>query len=65
MGGLLGADDDTACWRPLGSRPPGRDLLTQPAYFVSQIPGCRIPSIEFLEPSPELAYIIGVVAGDG
>ncbi|MEM3398828.1 MAG: LAGLIDADG family homing endonuclease [Nitrososphaerota archaeon] len=27
--------------------------------------GIRIPSVEFLEPSPELAYIIGVVAGDG
>ncbi|MEM2496739.1 MAG: LAGLIDADG family homing endonuclease [Nitrososphaerota archaeon] len=27
--------------------------------------GRRIPSIEFLEPSPELAYVIGVVAGDG
>ncbi len=27
--------------------------------------GCRIPSIDLLEPSPELAYVIGVVAGDG
>lgn len=27
--------------------------------------GCRIPSMDFLEPSPELAYVIGVVAGDG
>ncbi|MEM3570305.1 MAG: LAGLIDADG family homing endonuclease [Candidatus Jordarchaeales archaeon] len=27
--------------------------------------GCRIPSVDFLEPSPELSYIIGVVAGDG
>ncbi len=25
----------------------------------------RIPSIEFLKPSPELAYIIGTVIGDG
>ncbi|MEM0481933.1 MAG: hypothetical protein QXM16_03470 [Nitrososphaerota archaeon] len=25
----------------------------------------RIPTIDFLEPSPELAYVIGVVAGDG
>ena len=27
--------------------------------------GCRIPSINFLEQSPELAYVIGVVSGDG
>ncbi len=27
--------------------------------------GCRIPSIKFLKPSPELSYVIGVVAGDG
>ncbi len=27
--------------------------------------GCRIPSIDFLEPSSKLAYVIGVVAGDG
>ncbi|MEM2280338.1 MAG: LAGLIDADG family homing endonuclease [Nitrososphaerota archaeon] len=27
--------------------------------------GTRIPSIGFLKPSKELAYIIGVVAGDG
>ncbi|MEM0481447.1 MAG: hypothetical protein QXM16_00955, partial [Nitrososphaerota archaeon] len=27
--------------------------------------GTRIPSIRFLKPSKELAYIIGVVAGDG
>ncbi|MEM0079050.1 MAG: LAGLIDADG family homing endonuclease [Nitrososphaerota archaeon] len=27
--------------------------------------GCRIPSIEFLEPSPELSQVIGTVAGDG
>ncbi len=27
--------------------------------------GIRIPSIEFLRPSESLAYIIGVVAGDG
>jgi len=27
--------------------------------------GCRVPSIEFLEPSPELACVIGAVAGDG
>ena len=26
---------------------------------------CRIPSISFLKPSPELAYIIGTVCGDG
>ncbi len=27
--------------------------------------GCRIPSIDFLEKTPELAYVIGVVSGDG
>ncbi len=27
--------------------------------------GIRIPTIDFLKPSPKLAYIIGVVAGDG
>ncbi|MEM0078915.1 MAG: LAGLIDADG family homing endonuclease [Nitrososphaerota archaeon] len=27
--------------------------------------GIRIPSIDFLEPSPELSQVIGVVAGDG
>lgn len=27
--------------------------------------GARIPTIDHLEPSPELAYVIGVVAGDG
>jgi len=27
--------------------------------------GITIPSVEFLRPSKELAYIIGVVAGDG
>ncbi|MCF8885693.1 MAG: hypothetical protein L4877_07915 [Aigarchaeota archaeon] len=27
--------------------------------------GCRAPSIDFLEPSPELSQAIGVVAGDG
>ncbi len=27
--------------------------------------GCRVSSVEFLEPSPELSQVIGVVAGDG
>ncbi|MEM4180523.1 MAG: hypothetical protein QXW50_02400 [Nitrososphaerota archaeon] len=27
--------------------------------------GCRIPSMDFLEKSPELTYIMGVVSGDG
>jgi len=27
--------------------------------------GCRVSSIEFLEPSPELSQVIGTVAGDG
>jgi intein-encoded DNA endonuclease-like protein len=27
--------------------------------------GIRIPTIDFLDPSPELAYVIGVVVGDG
>ncbi len=31
----------------------------------SPLNGCRIPSIDFLEPTTELAYIIGVVTGDG
>ncbi|MEM3570309.1 MAG: hypothetical protein QXI20_12390 [Candidatus Jordarchaeales archaeon] len=30
-----GGYDDTACWRPLGSRPPGCDLLANP-------PGCGL-----------------------
>ncbi|MEM4373620.1 MAG: hypothetical protein QXI97_01305 [Nitrososphaerota archaeon] len=31
----------------------------------SPLNGIRIPSVEFLKPSKELAYVIGVVAGDG
>jgi len=27
--------------------------------------GCRVPSVKFLEPSPELSQVIGTVAGDG
>ena len=31
----------------------------------SPLNGIRIPSVEFLKPSEDLAYVIGVVAGDG
>ncbi|MEM4527173.1 MAG: LAGLIDADG family homing endonuclease, partial [Nitrososphaerota archaeon] len=33
--------------------------------ICSPFNGIRIPSIDFLEPSPELSQVIGVVAGDG
>lgn len=56
-------------WRKIkelyGVAPSLSTILTWCKGKRSPYNGSRMPSIDFLKPSPALAYIIGVVAGDG
>jgi intein-encoded DNA endonuclease-like protein len=64
-GGLMYRGIIEEVWRRYGVRISKSSISEWLRGVHSQYNGKRIPSLELLEPSEELTYVIGVVCGDG